>query len=252
MDCKHPTTDIAPCDGGFNTCMLCGLVIDERCEYINGVDNYVEPLQICHYRRSKRFEEMMRKLISPSPEKKDEPVLDKYLTAPKFDSIEDFLVSLKKSGIKDKRYQSMHTFAKFFVNGYTSVKPLLCQEFKLCVNMFKDVEYRFLKRTSGIPFFNYNWLLTKLLHYMGVVRYDLFLKKIKCKKRNEYYETLFNSLCTTKPAQDDLLNPKTIDVAEGHLLTNLFRNISFQRLSQDGSPDTDCKDLKIDNDQSLV
>lgn len=250
MECKHPSAGHIRVDG-FTTCIDCGLVVDDRCEYINGINNYVEPLQICLYRRSKRFEEMLRKLIYPSPEKKDDLILEKFLKCKQFDSIPQFLVSLKRSGIKDKRYQSMHTFAKLFVSGYETIKPLLEREFKLCVNMFKDVEYRFSKRTSCIPFFNYNWLLTKLLHFMEITRFDLFLKKIKCRKRNEYYEKLFSSLCTMQQAQDALSNPKITGVVEGHLISNLFQNISVRRLSQRDFQDTDCINLKTDNDRLL-
>ena len=103
MECDHTCKENMPVCDGFVTCTSCGLIMDDRCEYLNGVDNYVEPLQICVYRRSKRFEEMLRKLTYPTPERKDDPVLEKYLKSDiRFDSIEEFLVSLKGSGIKDK------------------------------------------------------------------------------------------------------------------------------------------------------
>jgi hypothetical protein len=249
MDCEHLIKNLVQCDG-FSTCIECGCVVDARPEFLNGIDNYVEPLQICFYRRSKRFEDMLRKMVNPTPEKKDTDVIERYLNSgTRFNSITEFVVSLKGSGIKDKRYQSLHLFSKLFVDDYKTVEPLSDGELKLCVNMFKDVEYRFLKRTENIPFFNYNWLLSKLLHFMKITQYDPFLKKIKCKKRNEYYERMFNSLCKEKQDPGDLSNLKTIGAIEGRQLTNLFRSINAQRQQQHDSLDNDCIYSKTENVQ---
>lgn len=211
------------------TCTLCGTVIDSRPEFLNGIENYVEPIQMCVYRRSKRFSEMLRKLVYPTPERKDDPVLDYFFKPLKmYDTIDKFVFALKNSGIKDKRYQSIHTFCKLFCSNYKNICVLTTQEFGMLIRMFKDVEHRFARLSVGIPFFNYNWLLSKLIHSIGITRYDPFLKKIKCKKRNLYYEHLFNALCTMTPIPGVLCCPETIGVVAVHPMTNLFQNISFQ------------------------
>jgi hypothetical protein len=176
---------------------------------------------------------MLRKLVYPHPENKDQPVLEMFL-GKTYPTIEDFIVLLKASKIKDKRYQSMHTFAKLCVDTYKPVPPLTELVFGECIRMFKDIEYRFIKRCVSVPYFNYNWLLKKLLHHLGITRYDPYLKTIKCKKRKQYYEDMFNSLCTTTSIPGgDQESQQRADAIEGGLLTNLFQSITSQRLSQD-------------------
>ena len=238
MKCNHPKYHHMEAEG-FLTCTLCGSVVDRRPEFLNGVENYVEPIQMCVYRRSKRFTEMLRKLVYPCPEKKDDPILEKFLKRKKtFGTINEFIIALKNSGIKDKRYQSIHTFCKLFCSDYEPVRPLTSHKFDLLIRMFKDVEHRFTRLTAGIPFFNYNWLLSKILHSVNITRYDSFLKKIKCKKRNLYYEQLFNSLCTRTPIPGVLLNLKTSGGVGEHPLTNLFQNISSRLLLQETPRDS--------------
>lgn len=238
MFCKHNGHNIHV--DGFLTCTLCGTILDMRHEFLNGVENYIEPLQMCVYRRSKRFRDMLRKLVYPYPEQKDQPILEFFLKQ-QYDTIQDLIVALKSSGIKDKRYQSIHVFGKLFVRNYNDVCALSSHEFDTLVRKFKDIEFRFIRRTANIPFFNYNWVLHKLLHNMNITRYDPYLKKIKCKKRNLFYDILFNSLYTEKPVPDALSSQEKVDVTEARLLMSLSQNITSPLLLQVMSPDTDGK-----------
>lgn len=240
MNCTHQKQNHMQADG-FLTCTLCGSVIDSRPEYLNGVENFVEPIQLCVYRRSKRFTEMLRKLVYPYTEKKDDPILELFLKKEKFETITEFITALKSSNIKDKRYQSIHTFCKLFCSDYKTVHPLSSNQFDRLVRMFKNVEHKFSRLTIGIPFFNYNWLLFELLHKMNINRYDPFLKKIKCKKRNQYYEEMFNSLCIVEQVPGVLLNQGTFDGVAARPLTNRDLNINSPLLLQESLPGSDEK-----------
>jgi hypothetical protein len=202
-DCTCPPARSYMVDG-FNTCMLCG-VINDQMEYLNGVENYIEPLQICVYQRKKRFEEMLKKLIYPHAERKDEIVLEALFHL-KFENTQALITFLKQTDIKDKRYQSVHAFARLCCTDYKPVKSLSHPQLKRCVQMFEEVEYRFLKHTRNVPFFNYNWLMKNILHLIGVTRFDPYLKNIKCKKRNAYYENLFTTLCKEPLVQGGVPN----------------------------------------------
>ena len=189
---------------GFNTCRNCG-VITSQMEYLNGIENYVEPLQLCVYKRKKRFEEMLKKMVYPHPEKKDELVLA-ALFGHTFNNTQELVSFLKQTNLKDKRYQSLHAFVRLFCKDYTEVKVLTHFEIKRCVKLFEEIEYRFVKHATLVPFFNYNWVMLKILHLIGVTRFDPFLKKIKCKKRNSYYTGLFKTLCKETSILGDVLH----------------------------------------------
>ena len=193
MSCECGSEHFIMTDG-FNTCQNCG-VITSQMEYLNGVENYVEPLQMCVYQRKKRFEEMLKKIVYPHPERKDELVLA-ALHGRTFDNTEDLITFLKQTGIKDKRYQSIHAFVRLYCKDYKKVNPLTHDQRKRCVRIFEEIEYRFTKHPKKIPFFNYMWVMEQILHHIGVTRFDPYLKKIKCKKRNAYYSELFTTLCT--------------------------------------------------------
>ena len=173
-------------------------------ENLNGIDNYVEPLQICVYKRKKRFEEMLKKLIYPHVEKKDEIVVASLFDR-EFDCTESLITFLKQTKIKDKRYQSVHAFARLFCKDYNEVEALTEDGLKRCVLMFEEIEHRFIKHTAKVPFFNYNWVMKKILHAHGVTRFDPFLKNIKCKKRNAYYSDLFTRLCKVSSMRGGVL-----------------------------------------------
>jgi len=179
---------------GFNTCTLCGSLKSSQ-EYLNGIENYVEPLQMCVYQRKKRFEEMLSKLVFPHPDRKDELVLEAlHRNNKQFDTTAELVVFLKQTKIKDKRYQSVHAFSRFFVKQYIHLQPLSMLTFKRCSKMFEHIEFKFVKTTKNVPFFNYNWLMKKILHAFNIFCYDPFLKNIKCKIRNAYYENLYKQL----------------------------------------------------------
>ena len=226
MNCDHCEQDRIYIDG-FETCTECGMVFRDNMEYVNGITNVVEPMQVCVYQRKKRFEEMLKRLTCPTFDKKDTPILKEFLHKPKFETIDLFLEALKNTKIKDKRYQSLHAFCQIFVVDYNAPAVLQPHEINHILALFETVECRFHNKTNKIPFFNYNWLLGKLLERIGITRFHKYLKKIKCKKRNFYYETLYNDLFCDDPTliqkADDKPEemPSVCDIIPNFLYTKL-------------------------------
>ena len=159
------------------------------------------------YSRKKRFGNLFDKLLFPTPDKKDEPCL-MFLERKVFASFQDLLACLKNSSLPDKRYCSLHTFARLYVQTYE--QPLRPRDVfrlkKLVLMDFDAVEFLHRKNMPGkVPFFNYPWLLQKLLTLRGVSQYNPFIKQIKCKKRTAHYEQMFRENCN--PPNRDCTNP---------------------------------------------
>jgi hypothetical protein len=176
---------------------MCGDVTQQRC-FVAGYNAPRDPLMLAVYERKKRFKDIMNKMLYPTIDNKDMPMF-MYLTEyikkhEKFDTTEEILACMKKSGIPDKRYVSLHAFARRFMNGYKAI-PLkthrLSALFRRYFNMLESVFYR---RYPTSPFFNYNWLLRRLLTMYKHDELVQFVKPIKCPKRDSRYEDMFMSL----------------------------------------------------------
>jgi hypothetical protein len=191
---------------GCAVCRRCGMVHSNLHEYVVGVNTYNDPLQLCFYQRRKRFEQILVKITAPNIDNKDVPIY-KLLVKGKqtFDSVQDVLTTLKRLPVKDKRYHSLHIFSKLFMNNY--VKPPILSEHtkKRIMFLFSEIESMFL-RDKNVPFFNYAWLIRRVLNHFKIHEYDIYIKQIKCEKRNEYYNVMFNDLYTKILARADAEN----------------------------------------------
>ena len=181
---------------GRSTCSLCGITSDQQ-HFIARYGAPRDPINVATYERRKRFKDIISRLLFPSIENKDFNMycyLEKQDT--KFKTVNEILKCMKKSKLPDKRYVSLHSFARRFLEGYKS--PLHKDPhtlIKLYVRDFNMIETtHFRKCENPKNFFNYAWLLRRLLAMRG--RFDLqqFVKPIKCPKRNEFYDDLFKSL----------------------------------------------------------
>lgn len=191
-------------DAGKFICTECGLVHGGS-HFIIGINTYNDPLQICYYQRKKRFSKILDKIVRPNLDNKDTPVY-KHLVGKTFDTIEELQTYIKTLNIKDKRYHSLHAFCKLCLKNYTPPKTFTLQEEKRCLFLFELVEMAFLKHTNGVPFFNYAWLIRKVLFHFGFSQFELYVKKIKCPKRNIYYETMFTNLYKAIQVRGDVGN----------------------------------------------
>jgi hypothetical protein len=133
---------------------------------------------------------MMYSILAPVSYKSDEPMI-KYLTQfGRFSDIASILVAIKKSGLKDKRYVSMHLFAKLFLDGY--IHPVYPNNFfqvkQSILRMFSEIEFKH-RQLFKKPFFNYLWLLGELLKKHKLYKFFMYIKPLKSEKREECYES---------------------------------------------------------------
>ena len=206
MSCEPcARTDLTYADGS-TVCRKCGVVHSHLKEYVVGINTYNDPLQLCFYQRRKRFEQILMKITAPHIDNKDVPIY-KLLVEGKytFDTVPEVMATLKKFPVKDKRYHSLHIFSKLFMKNYVKPPVLREQTKKRILFLFTEIESMFLRHKS-VPFFNYAYLIRRLLNQFNIHEYDIYIKRIKCEKRNEYYNTMFNFLYTKIQARADAGN----------------------------------------------
>jgi len=150
------------------------------------------------YSRKKRFGKLFDSVVMGPLEKKDEKMCQ-HLTKLKIEEIEDILVAIKESGLTDKRYGSIHLFSRLFIPGFCEPTPPkdLYELRKRILFSFETLEFAHLHNMKDRPFFNYRWLLSKILDSVKVSQFKQFIKVIKCKKRRGYYEKMYHELSTT-------------------------------------------------------
>ena len=104
----------------------------------------------------------------------------------------ELLQWLSKLKVKHKQYQNAHYYYAIACQNYVFPKPPNAEKVLAIERAFHTLEQRFVSRTHSYKsFFSYNWLLRKLLSGAGLEYYLQFVKRIKCKKRNKTYESMW-------------------------------------------------------------
>ena len=159
---------------------------------------------------------------------------------------------MKLSTLKDKRYCSLHLFARYFMQTYTPPNHKL-QFHKTILFSFRDIARNF-SRFPNKPFFNYPWLLRKLLFQHSLSDYICFVKPIRCEKRNLYYENLFKQVMNGNIDALGQGNPGTsheiVSGLENDPPTNLFQRTAFLRCASGSLLDAAGKNSRIECTQS--
>jgi hypothetical protein len=179
----------------MNVCPQCGLTSKVTTVTSNG---YGENVFICVYSRAKRFEIMLRALLFPSFDKKDEPMYRHLERHRPFESVTTLEDRMKLCKMKEKRFHSLHLFSSLMCTNYKHIQPPTQEFFKRLLRIFDEVLCRF-NSTHSRKFFSYPWLIRNILNITGEKRYDQYIKKIRCKKRNAYYIDLLHGLVKNSP-----------------------------------------------------
>jgi hypothetical protein len=180
---------------GAKVCGTCGYTVQSL--FVTPT-KYGEDVNICIYSRSKRFEMMLRALLYPSFDKKD-TIMYKHLAHKKrFATITELETEMKRCQTKEKRFHSVHLFAKLLCDNYKPIQPPPINFFKSVMIAFDEVLCRFNAQRSA-NFFSYPWLIRTLLNLRGETRYNRFIKIIRCKKRNIHYKNMFQSIIDASP-----------------------------------------------------
>ena len=180
-------------------CKMCG--IEERIAYDLSAQphDWTKTPVVSSYSRRKRFAKLFDNTISPYAEHNDRHMMiylsDIVQKCGKFDSIENMTKCIKKSSLRDKRYGSIHVMSKLFLNNYQELpRPEnLFVLRKRILRRFEEFEFGH-KRHRDDNYFNYRWLLTKLMTELGLTEYLKYVKTLKCPIRCKHYEDMFNEL----------------------------------------------------------
>lgn len=215
-------------------------------------DYHKQPLFFCSYSRSKRFGVLLSRVLLPCFEHHDAKMFQFLDTYKPYESVEDIMNRMKLSVLKDKRYCSLHLFARYFMPTYTAPDHRL-QYHKTIMFSFREVERNF-SRFPQKPFFNYPWLLRKLLSIHSLSDYICFVKPIRCEKRNLYYEELYKQVMNGSIDALGQGSPGTsheiVSGLENDPPTNLFQRTAFLRCGLDSLLDAAGKNSRIGCKQS--
>ena len=182
-------------------CTICGLEKKVSFDLSKEPNDWTRTPVVTCYSRRKRFAKLFDNTLAPYAEKNDTSMLE-YLgrivkKEGKFETYAEMLNRIKHSPLRDKRYGSLHIFAKMFLITYK--KPKYPQNIllirKRILRRFEDFEFAH-KRHRLDNYFNYRWLLAKLLIELNLTEYLQFVKRLKCPIRSQHYEDMFNDLQT--------------------------------------------------------
>jgi hypothetical protein len=225
-------------------CPNCGVTV----RYLTPeYDYHKQPLFTCSYSRKKRFDILLSRVLLPCFEPHDAGMFEFLDKTKPYISVEEIMNQMKLSKLKDKRYCSIHLFARYFMTGYRAPKHEL-QFHRTLMFSFREVERNFY-RFKNIPFFNYPWLLRRLFLKHGLVEYIHFVKPIRCDKRNAHYDALF---CKIMNGNISLEGPDTreksrVPISErenDHVMT-LYQKIASRHCVLNNLPDGAGKNLHI-------
>ena len=112
------------------------------------------------YSREKRFEMMLDLVLKPTPTKSDDGVLEYLFKHKPIKNLGQLYFLLKKHRGKDKRYCSLHCFARLFVKNYTPPIRHPPGTVSNIMEKFKDIEFLHSRHApENRPFFSYYFLL---------------------------------------------------------------------------------------------
>ena len=201
MPCSCDNTLLVQSDYGTVICTKCGLetqiTLEPHEASPGGASFEFSPPIVRVYSRPDRWKTVVSKIVGnhPGPPQND-PVWD-YLknNSHKCSSPRSILQLLRKSGLKNKHYQCLHTFAKAFQSDYSPprISPTVV-EHKLGI-YFDFVNNSWLKFSDPkSPFISYAWLLEQGLTFYGFREYLPFLKKLMCHTRRMKYVSILHSM----------------------------------------------------------
>ena len=170
-------------------CSICGV---ER-PYLANLMDYKRSLTsapLCRfYNRNDRWCTLVKKVcgIHNGPQICD-PVWSYLAKKQPFASTQDILLCLRKSGLKNKHYPSLHAFSKNFCSTYVPPKNPVQVANKLCA-YFAHILFLWTntKKTKQKLFFSYNWLMEQGLAFYNLEDYKCFVKHLKCVNRRGKY-----------------------------------------------------------------
>ena len=149
------------------------------------------------YSRQKRFEMMLDLVLNPTPSRSDDGVLEYLFKHKPIKNLGELYYLLKKHRGKDKRYCSVHCFARLCMKNYTPpMRPPSGTKMRVMAK-FRDVEFLHKRHCPPKrPFFSYYFLLRRFLSEVDLADHMKYVKKLKCPHRCDVYNKLYKKLLT--------------------------------------------------------
>jgi len=146
------------------------------------------------YSKIKRFTKILDCVLRPTPSPADAQMLQLLSGKPRFDSIPDMMAAMKLGTFRDKRYISLHLFARLFLRDYTTPVTTDRSVRKRILMQFERIQFGHLRYTPSQQFFNYSWLLSVLLVECGLSEHVKYIKNLRCKHRKQFYTDLLEQI----------------------------------------------------------
>ena len=175
----------------YNTliCRNCGL---EKQASLSPSEGYTEnmPLELGYSRYNRMFA-LLNKLFQPTLYGNPNSRVVYEVLKQQFENGTQLLKWLSKLSVKNKRYQNAHYY--FSIHKPYKVPTPPCKSTVLKIlSDFSKLEHRFeCWKHHYKSFFSYNWLLRQLLKKFELEMYLPFVKQIKCCKRKQLYNTMY-------------------------------------------------------------
>ena len=180
-------------ESDYNTsiCQCCGI---EQRAALKPTEGYTENVPLdAGYSRHHRMSTLLKQLFRPrffgSP---NSEVTANALKHGPFKNGEELLLWLAKLKVKHKQYQNAHYYFAIADPKHEIRSPPCTSTILKIERKFTQIEKLFMSRAHHYTsFFSYNWLLRKLLYRQECKYYLQFVKPIKCKKRAQTYEAMW-------------------------------------------------------------
>ena len=177
-------------------CIKCGIEIRVPMQITNNNSNtyYTHTPFMVVYSRFKRFSSMLENIFYPNSTASDDNVMKFLFKHKPIKNIDEICKLLKATKCKDKRYCSLHLWARLCVPSYKAPQPPPDWVKKHILFKFKEIEFLHKRYAADRPFFNYCWLIRKLMYLTNCHQHMRFVKKLKCSKRRKIYQRMFEEL----------------------------------------------------------
>ena len=148
------------------------------------------------YSRTKRFTTMLTQCVVGTSFEADDKMLACLYPQHPFTTIDELVSKIKKSGLRDKRYSSLHFFSRHTVPGYKKfpIPPGWEETKRMIIAFFTSFERLYRTQYPEWPFVSYSWLLRTILIEFDLRRFTIFVKPLKCKRRRARYHTIYQRI----------------------------------------------------------
>ena len=109
-----------------------------------------------------------------------------------FADTQSLLTCMGRVKCKHKHYECINAFSRAFVTNCPTPERISLIRFKFLMRSFDEILLNWKRHFDGTTelFFSYPWITKHLLNSHGITRFDQFIKKLQCKKRNKKYANL--------------------------------------------------------------